>query len=195
MALYVALTSGSSYMASLSPPLCWSGAPDRSHVVVAQRVKSISSYWSPAEPMFTLPPNKPAKVQLHFLNSTHRLRTIKPGIHLREKMVLKSILMTPLPLSRGRLMPAHKILLRLVLFSHFLILSKQKASTWRKIPDVLEKVLQGHFSRSLSGWTGYRSARGRLISAKCVFPGSAVCRSWNALGPINHATSDGMPLA
>lgn len=88
--------------------------------VVAQRVKSILQFLEfPPSQRLPLPPNEPAEGQLHFLNSTHRLSTIKPGINPRGKMVLKSILTTPLPLLRGRLMPAQKISPQLVL-SHYL---------------------------------------------------------------------------
>lgn len=98
------------------------GAEPQTGIVSCRCTKSEKHFAVPGVPpsqCLPLPPNEPAKVQLHFLNSTHRLSTIKPGINPREKMVLKSILMTPLPLLRGRLMPAQKISLQLVLFHDF----------------------------------------------------------------------------
>lgn len=178
--------------------------------VVAQRSEKHFRFLESRRATVYAPPNKPAKVQLHFLNSTRHLSTIQPGIHSRKKMGLKSILMTPLPLFRGRLMPARQILLHLVLLNYFWFNlmkfpRKKNSFTWRQTPNLLEKDLQGHLHlrpqltsnsrRSRSGWTGEHSAWGRLIPAKCPSRCSAVCRSWNAVCPINHPTSRGMPPA
>lgn len=72
-------------------------------------------------------------------------------------MVLKSILMTPLPLVRGRLMPAEKISLRLVLFHdfcfnpfEFLRRGFHLEEEAVEIPNVLKMDLSGSFAPEAS---------------------------------------------
>lgn len=134
-------------------------------------------------------------MQLHFLNSTHRLSTVQPGINPREKMVLKSILMTTLPLLRRWLMPAQKTstFLNLFSFNRFEFLRKGFHLEEKEV-GIPKSAGNGSFG--VIHTRGLDSAPGHVICAKCVSPPplsclsqlkrslrrKSPCISWNATG-------------